>query len=57
MDSDGLGWTLLNSVKTRLDSDGLDWIWMDSVGLYWTQMDSDGIPVFIIFDSAELFCS
>ena len=56
MDSDGLGWTRLNSLKTRLDSAELGWTQLDSSGLRWTRMDSDGISVFIFLDSVELFC-
>ena len=56
MDSDGLGWTLLNSLKTWLNSDGLSWTQVYSDGLGWTWMDSDGISVFIFLDSVELFC-
>ena len=40
MDSDGLGWTRLNSLKTRLDLAGLGWTQVDSSGLRWTRMDS-----------------
>ena len=43
MDSDGLGWTLLNSVKTQLDSDEHGWTPLDLDGLSWTLLDSYGL--------------